>query len=145
MWYALGMSDYGQLFSTAFVERQRYQEAIDAAAVEIAADPLDPEPLFNRGRALVALGRFEQGTADLERAAALDAACSGMDAAHLDDCYFHSLRTWAIEAAESDKVRAMTILRRYLEFFPAGRHATDLAKWQDHFDGVQKPWVRETV
>jgi len=139
------MSSYGALFSTAHVERGRYQEAIDAADEEIAADALDPEPVFNRGRALVGLLRFEEGTADLERAATMDASSSGMETWHLDDCYFESLRIWALEVGERDKARAMEILRRYLAVFPTGRHAGDLAKWQDHFDGVVKPWIRETV
>jgi tetratricopeptide (TPR) repeat protein len=139
------MADYGKLFSTAHLERGRYDEAIRAADEEMALDAFDPEPVMNRGRALVGLGRFVEGIADLERATRLDASSSGVDAWFLDDCYFEALRTWAVEIAQEDKARAMEILRRYLEFYPAGRHAGDLAKWQDHFDGVVKPWARETV
>ena len=138
------MSDYGKLFSTEHVDRGRWDAATSAADEEIATDPFDPEPLFNRGRALLALERFDEGIAALERAATLDASGSGMDAWHLDDVTFEALRALAARVAEEDVARATAILRRYLVTYPEGRHVADIAKWEQHFGGVVKTWVKES-
>jgi tetratricopeptide (TPR) repeat protein len=128
---------YGQLPSTALVAAGRFDEAVAAAEAEAAAQPGDPEPLYNRGQALAGLGRFGEAAADYERALGLDASGSALDPDALDDELFFALRSDAVARRDSAP------LQRYLAILPAGRHVSDVPKWLDKLAGVEPVWYRD--
>jgi tetratricopeptide (TPR) repeat protein len=128
---------YGQLASTALVSAGRFDEAVAAAEAEAAAEPGDPEPLYNRGQALAGLGRFGEAAAAYERALGMDAGGSALDPDALDDELFFALRSDAVARADAAP------LRHYLTLLPAGRHAADVPKWLDKLAGVDAVWYRD--
>jgi tetratricopeptide (TPR) repeat protein len=128
---------YGQLHSTALVAAGRFEEAVAAAEAEAAAEPGDPEPLYNRGQALAGLGRFGEAAADYERAVGMDASGSALDPDALDDELFFALRSDAVARGDAAP------LRRYLAVLPAGRHVSDVPKWLDKLAGVDAVWYRD--
>jgi tetratricopeptide (TPR) repeat protein len=135
---------YGQLRSSKLCTDGRFEEAIAAATEEIAADPGEPEPLFNRGQALAGLERFAEAAADYEAALGMDASGSALDPETLDDELFFALRSEAVRtAAAGDRPGAIAILRRYQTLVPAGRHRDDVPKWIDKINGVETVWYRE--
>lgn len=128
---------YGQLRSGVLATAGRYEEAIEAATGEIAAQPDEPEPLFNRGQALAGLERFEAAAADYERALALDASESAVDPEAIDDELFFALRR------EAERQKDPAPLKRYLSVLPEGRHVADVGKWEDKIAGREVVWVRD--
>jgi tetratricopeptide (TPR) repeat protein len=133
---------YGQLFSTKLVADGRYEEALAETAREIAADPDDPEPRFNRGQALVGLERLEEAVASFEAALARDASDSALDPDVLDDELFDALRALAV-SCRADRGRAVAWLERYEALLPSGRHRSDVPKWVAHLDGKDPVWSRD--
>lgn len=133
---------YGALFSTQLVRDGRYAEAIETATREIAAQPDEPEALFNRGQALAGLERFEEAAADYQRALALDDSASAVDPESIDDELFFALRS-AAERRKTEPADAIRTLERYRQILPHGRHVDDIAKWRDSFNGVETVWIRE--
>jgi len=130
---------YGQLRSSALCSAGKFEEAMVAAEREMAAEPQDPEPVFNRGQALAGLERFGEAAADYERALALDAGETAFDRETADDELFFALRSEAVRLADAAP------LQRYLALLPAGRHVEDVRKWKDKLAGVETVWVRERV
>jgi tetratricopeptide (TPR) repeat protein len=135
---------YGVLFSSKLVSRGEFDEAIVKASEEIAASPDEPEPLFNRGQALVALGRFAEAVIDYEAALARDATASALDLETDDDELFFALRSLA-QSQKERPVEAIATIERYRAVLPAGRHLDDIKTWVDHINGVATVWVRERV
>lgn len=138
---------YGALFSTKLIGDGRFEQAIDATAREIAADADDPEPYFNRGRALAGLANWSQAVQSFQQALERDASASAVDPAEIDDELFFTLRQWAVAERDGhqDVARAVAVLDRYEALCPAGRHIADLDTWRDHLRGVEQVWVRERV
>jgi len=135
---------YGALASTELVAECKFQEAIDQATSEIAAQPAEPEAYFNRGQALAGLGRFDEAAADHERALGLDASASGLDPEAADDELFFALRNIAL--GQKDRpAEALATLERYRRVLPEGRHVEDLKTWADHINGIEVVWVRESA
>jgi tetratricopeptide (TPR) repeat protein len=130
---------YGQLRSSALCSAGKFDEAAAAAEREMAAEPEDPEPVFNRGQARAGLERFAEAAADYERALAMDAGESAFDRETADDELFFALRS------EAERRRDAAPLQRYLAVLPQGRHVDDVRKWQDKLAGVETVWVRERV
>jgi tetratricopeptide (TPR) repeat protein len=133
---------YGELLSRKLCSAGEFQDAIAAATAEIEADPGEPEAYFNRGQALAALGRYEEATADYQRALGMDASASALDPEAVDDELFFALRRQA-EGLAPDRVAATAALGRYLQILPAGRHVDDVPKWIDSLNGVEAVWVRD--
>ncbi|HVU49839.1 MAG TPA: tetratricopeptide repeat protein [Polyangia bacterium] len=133
---------YGQLRSRKLVTEERFEEAIAAAAAEIAADPAEPEAYFNRGQALAGEGRFAEAAADYERALRMDASASALDPEAVDDELFFALRRQA-EELKAAPVEAIAALGRYLEVLPEGRHVADVSKWIDKLSGREALWFRD--
>jgi tetratricopeptide (TPR) repeat protein len=133
---------YGQLRSRKLCAEGRFDEAVAAATAELAADPGEPESLFNRGQALAALERYEEAAADFVRALGMDASASALDPEAVDDELFFALRRQA-ERLSGDHVAAVTVLGRYLEVLPEGRHVDDVPKWIDKLSGKETVWFRE--
>jgi len=145
---------YGALFSTKLIADGRYDEAVETAHGEIAAAPDDPEPHFNRGRALAGLERWDAAVDDYARALQRDADASAVDPSEIDDELFFALRQWAVSERQQSQPaapqaddpalgRALAILDRYVTICPGGRHVADLDTWRDHLRGVETVWVRE--
>ena len=134
---------YGQLRSRKLCTEGRFDEAIEAAASEIAVEPGEPESFFNRGQALAGLERFAEAVADYERALRMDGSGSSLDPEAVDDELFFALRRQAETLAPSDRVAAVAVLGRYLEVLPEGRHVADVPKWIDKLNGKEVVWVRE--
>src|SRR6185369_8009847 len=103
---------YGQLPSSALCAAGKFEEAMAAAERESAAEPRDPEPLFNRAQALAGLERFAEAAADYERALALDSGESAFDRETADDELFFALRSEAVRLADPAP------LERYLAILP---------------------------
>ena len=103
---------YGQLRSGALYSAGHFEDAVAAATAEAAADPTDPEPLFNRGLALTGLERFLEAAADYERALAMDGSASTVDPEAVDDELFFALRSLAL-SQKGDPGRAHATLERY--------------------------------
>jgi tetratricopeptide (TPR) repeat protein len=135
---------YGALTSTKLVSEGRFEEAVTQATKEIGANPADPEILFNRGQALVGLGRFQDAVQDYQAALALDGSESALDPACLDDEFFFALRELAV-SLKADQALAAATLARYRELLPHGRHVDDVNKWLEHLRGVETVWVRDRV
>jgi tetratricopeptide (TPR) repeat protein len=135
---------YGQLRSRKLCAEGRFEEAIEAAASEIAVEPGEPESFFNRGQALAGLERFPEAVADYERALRMDASGSSLDPEAVDDELFFALRRQA-ETLAADLAAAVAILGRYLEILPEGRHVADVPKWIDKLSGKEVVWTRERV
>jgi tetratricopeptide (TPR) repeat protein len=135
---------YGALASTELLADGNFHEAIARASAEIANDPGDPEPYFNRGQAHAGLGQFEQAANDYQRALAMDASASGVDAEAVDDELFFALRSMAV-ARKDRPAEALAALDRYRQVLPEGRHLDDIKTWADHINGVEVVWVRETA
>jgi len=135
---------YGQLRSRKLCAEGRFEEAIEAAASEIAVEPGEPECFFNRGQALAGLERYAEAVADYERALRMDASASALDPEAVDDELFFALRRQA-ETLATDDVAAVAILGRYLEILPEGRHVADVPKWIDKLRGKEVVWTREKV
>ena len=133
---------YGALFSTQLIRDGRFSEAIETATREIATQPDEPEAFFNRGQALVGLDRFEEATADYQRALALDDSASSVDPETIDDELFFALRS-AAERRKAEPAAAVEVIERYRKILPHGRHLDDIAKWRDAFNGVETVWYRE--
>ncbi|MBC8132931.1 MAG: tetratricopeptide repeat protein [Deltaproteobacteria bacterium] len=138
---------YGSLFSTKLIADGRFQEAVETAEREIATAPHDPEPYFNRGRALAGLERWEAAVEDYTGALQRDADASAVDPAEIDDELFFALRQWAVSERDQSKdvPRALAVLDRYQGICPQGRHTADLDTWRDHLRGVETVWIRERV
>jgi tetratricopeptide (TPR) repeat protein len=138
---------YGSLFSTQLITDARYEEAVETAGREIATAPGDPEPYFNRARALAGLERWDAAVLDYERALRQDLEPSAIDPAEIDDELFFALRQWAVSLRDQHKdlPGAIAVLDRYATICPAGRHLEDLDTWRDHLRGVERVWVRERV
>jgi tetratricopeptide (TPR) repeat protein len=130
---------YGQLRSSALAGAGRFEEAIAAATDEIAAEPGEPEPLFNRGLALAGLERFAEAADDYERALRMDMTGSALDPDAVDDELFFALRSEAVRRADAAP------LRRYLAVLPAGRHVADVPRWIDKLAGIDAVWYRDKV
>jgi tetratricopeptide (TPR) repeat protein len=128
---------YGALRSAALCAAGNFEEAIAAAAAEIAGDPGEPEAYFNRGQALAGLERFAEAAAEYERALGMDLGASALEAEAVDDELFFALREQAARSGDPAP------LRRYLAILPEGRHAADVPKWLDKLAGVEPVWVRE--
>jgi tetratricopeptide (TPR) repeat protein len=135
---------YGQLRSRKLCAEGRFEEAVAAAAAEIAAEPREPECFFNRGQALAGLERYAEAVADYERALRMDASASALDPEAVDDELFFALRREA-ERLSADRVAAVAVIGRYLELLPEGRHVADVPKWIDKLNGVETVWFRERV
>jgi tetratricopeptide (TPR) repeat protein len=133
---------YGQLRSAKLCAEGLFEEAVAAAAAEIAAEPHEPEPHFHRGQALAALEQFAEAAAAYQKALSMDASASALDPEAVDDELFFALRRQA-EALAGNRVEAVAALGRYLEILPAGRHVEDVAKWIDAFEGRQQVWYRD--
>src|SRR3954451_21783763 len=88
MRYPPGPMSYGQLRSRKLCSEGRFEDAVAAAAAEIAADPTEPESFFTRGQALPGLERYREAVADYERALRMDPSTSGLDPEALDDELF---------------------------------------------------------
>lgn len=138
---------YGVLFSTKLITDGRFEEALEAGSREIAMAPEDPEPHYNRGRALAGLQRWSAAADSYALALQRDAAASAVDPAEIDDELFFALRQWAIAERDQtrDVPRALELLDRYLVICPGGRHVADLDTWRDHLRGVETVWVRDRV
>ena len=135
---------YGALASTELVTACNFEAAIEQATQEITAQPAEPEAYFNRGQALVGLGRFAEAADDYERALSLDASASGLDPEAADDELFFALRNAAV--AQKDRPEeARATLERYRRILPRGRHLDDIQKWVNHVNGVETVWVRESA
>jgi tetratricopeptide (TPR) repeat protein len=135
---------YGALASTQLVAACNFEGAIAQASAEIAAQPDEPEAYFNRGQALVGLGRFAEAAADYEHSLSLDASASGLDPEAADDELFFALRNVAVSQKDRPD-EAKATLERYRRVLPAGRHLDDIQKWANHIDGVEEVWVRESA
>jgi tetratricopeptide (TPR) repeat protein len=133
---------YGQLRSRKLCAEGRFEEALEAAAAELKADPGEPEAHFNRGQALAGLERFEEAAAEYERALAMDGSASAFDPEAADDELFFALRRQA-ETLAADKARAVEVLGRYLTVLPTGRHVDDVGKWIDKLSGKEAVWYRD--
>jgi hypothetical protein len=72
----------------------------------------------------------------------MDASASALDPEAVDDELFFALRRQA-ETATADHVAAVTILGRYLELLPEGRHVADVSKWLDKLAGKETVWFRD--
>src|SRR5437870_448213 len=101
MRYYSASMPYGQLRSSALCGAGRFDEAMAAAEREMAAEPQDPEPLFNRGQALAGLERFAEAADDYERALALDGGESAFDRETADDELFFALRSEAVRRSDA--------------------------------------------
>ena len=135
---------YGSLFSSKMIGEGRFEEAVQAAAGEIEAQPSDPEAYFNRAQALAGLERFAEAIPDYERALSLDPRESSLDPEIVDDELFFALRSLA-STRKADPTAAIAIIERYRAILPQGRHLDDIAKWTDSFNGVETVWYRERV
>jgi tetratricopeptide (TPR) repeat protein len=135
---------YGQLRSRKLCAEGLFDEAVAAAAAEIALEPGEPESFFNRGQALAGLERYAEAAADYERALRMDASASALDPEAVDDELFFALRREA-ERLTADRVAAISVLGRYLEILPEGRHVDDVPKWIDKLNGVEPVWFRDRV
>jgi tetratricopeptide (TPR) repeat protein len=133
---------YGQLRSRKLCSEGRFEEAVIAADAEMASDPTEPEVHFNRGQALAGLERYEEAVADYVRALRMDGSASTLDPEAVDDELFFALRRQAEQQA-ADHIAAVTILGRYLEILPEGRHVTDVSKWLDKLAGKETVWFRD--
>jgi tetratricopeptide (TPR) repeat protein len=133
---------YGQLRSRKLCAEGRFEEALAAADVELAANPSEPEAHFNRGQAFAGLERFEEAAAEYQQALAMDASASALDPEAADDELFFALRRQA-ETLAADKARAVEVLGRYLTILPAGRHVDDVGKWIDKLNGKEAVWYRD--
>jgi tetratricopeptide (TPR) repeat protein len=134
--------EYGQLHSTKLCAAGQFEEALEAAARELAVDPAEPEAWFNRGQALAGLDRFEEAAAAYERALGMDASASALDPETVDDELFFVRRRQA-EHLAGDRDAAIAAVRGYLAVLPAGRHVGDVARLIDKLNGVETTWVRE--
>jgi tetratricopeptide (TPR) repeat protein len=144
MRYPRGPMGYGQLRSKKLCTEGSFEEAIAAAGAEIAAEPDEPEPYFNRGQALAGLERFAEAAENYERALSMDGSASALDPEAVDDELFFALRRQA-EGLVSDRGKAVAILGRYLEILPEGRHVDDVPKWIDKLNGKEAVLVRERI
>ncbi len=133
---------YGALLSTKLVGEGKYEAAIAQATRELGLQPDEPEAVFNRAQAKVALGQLPEAIADFELALSMDCSGSNLDPSAVDDELFDALRNLAV-AQKDDRDTALATLQRYVATLPAGRHVDDIAKWTDHIRGVQTVWVRE--
>ena len=126
---------YGQSFATRLLAQGREAEALVEAEKAVAREPEAPEPVVDRAQVHLAMERFAEGIADLERALVLDRAAPALDDGLFDDLLFTSLLAWAQKVAPRDLAEATRILARYGVILPAGSHAKDAADWTRRLRG----------
>ena len=134
---------YGQSFALKHLSDGRYDEALAEADKQIAADPKDPEPVLDRAQILMALERFEDTVAEVERALELDRAAEVLDDSVVDDTLFSTLVAWGRTVADSDPKRAAALFDIYKKLVPQGVHKGEAAEWARRFQGERRMWVKE--
>ena len=133
---------YGQSFALKHLQEGRYQEALAAADQAAALDAEDPEPVLDRAQILLAMDRFEDAVAAIERTVRLDEAAHICDDMVVDDTLFSALVGWGRQVAPSDRERAVTLMRRYATIFPRGIHQGEAEEWMRRFRGQVETWVK---
>jgi tetratricopeptide (TPR) repeat protein len=136
---------YGMSFAAELMEKGKYEEAIDAAAIAIAADTPNPQPLADRAAAYDYLERYAEAVADLEKALALNAAAPVVDQDDLDDAFFSALVGAAKVDAETSVEAGVALLARYPQVLPAGRHVKDSDDWRRRLRGELKSLLDKTT
>ena len=125
--------NYGTSFAAKLISQEKYEEAIEAASKDAVKDPADPQPVYERGVACSALGRYADAVADLERAIELDREEAMLETDFVDDALFGALLGEA--RASKDVAFGVARLERYRALFPRGRHAADVDLWSGRLRG----------
>jgi len=136
---------YGMSFAAELMEKGNYEEAIDAATAAMEARKDNPEPFADRAAAYDYLERYAEAVADLEKALALNAAAPVIDQDDLDDAFFSALVSASKIEAETSVAAAVTLLARYGQVLPAGRHVRDSEDWRKRFRGELKSLLDKTT
>ena len=138
-------SNYGGSFAQRLIDEGRFEEAIAAAAKDVARDGEDPEPLVDRATALVGLSRYGEAVLDLDRALQLDQAAQVLETDFVDDTYFAAILGDARALQGKSASEAVARLNRYREVFPRGRHIRDLDRHAAQLRGEKdhSPIVKE--
>lgn len=130
--------NYGRSFASKLIDDERYEEALVAGTEAEQRDPLDPEPVLDRARALLALRRWTDAATEVERAMSVDRAAGLLETDLVDDTFFQALLGEARMVAGSDLARALDQLARYAKVLPSGRHLTDAQTWGGRLRGEGK-------
>ncbi|MEO6953151.1 MAG: hypothetical protein ABI321_15225 [Polyangia bacterium] len=131
--------NYGRSFAAKLIEDERFEEALVAGTEAEQRDRLDPEPILDRARALLALERWTDAVDEVERAMKLDEEAGGiLETDLVDDTVFQALLGEARMVASSDLSRALAQLTRYGKVMPSGRHLADVQTWSGRLRGEGK-------
>ena len=130
--------NYGKSFASKLIDDERYEEALVAGTEAEQRDPLDPEPVLDRARALLALHRWLDAAREVERAMAVDEAAGLLETDLVDDTLFQALLGEARSVAGTDLPRALEQLGRYGKVLPSGRHLADAQTWSGRLRGEGK-------
>lgn len=137
------MSLYGVTFAQKLLQHGEFQQALEAATKHKAQDPSDPEPWYDRARALAGLGHYEDAVAEFLRALELDREAQVLPDGDVDDHLFSTLLAWAQGLAEGRAEEKVAILGRYRAALPGGTHAAEIDEWAQRFRGLLKTtWVK---
>ena len=133
---------YGQSFAMKHLNEGRLEEALAETDKAIALDAEDPEPVLERAQVLLAMNRYEEAVAAIERTLRLDQVARIVDDMAVDDTLFSALVGWGQELAKSDVAAAVALLGRYREIFPQGIHHDEALEWGRRFRGQVETWVK---
>ena len=143
---------YGRSKAAILIEQGKYEEAVAEATRDMARDPTDPQPPFERAQALGYLARHFEAVTDFEQAITLDAKAGALDTDALDDAYFSALLSAAKQEATSmvgpgvgpGVDTGVKRLGRYAAIMPAGSHHKDASDWQKRLRGeLKSEFVKE--
>ncbi len=135
---------YGSTRAATLLRLGKFEEAIAAATEDFAREDDNPEHLFERARAAVALERFDDALADLDKALALDEEAAVLDRDEVDDAYFSALLAAARKTAARAPEEGVAQLQRYGKVWPAGSHGRDVVEWTRRLRGeVRTAWTKE--
>ena len=137
--------NYGRSFAAKLIEDEKYEEALVAGTEAEKRDPLDPEPILDRARALLALERWTDSADEIVRAMKLDEAAGILETDLVDDTVFQALLGEARMVNGTDLPRALAQLQRYVAIMPSGRHLADVKTWSGRLrgEGKKDPIVKE--
>jgi tetratricopeptide (TPR) repeat protein len=133
---------YGQSFAMKYLGEGKLEEALAEADQASSQDPADPEPVLERAQVLLAMSRYPDVVAAIERALELDRAVRIIDDMTVDDTLFSALVGWGQQLAQSDVPAALEVLARYRALLPAGIHHGEADDWSRRFRGQVETWVK---
>jgi len=132
-------------FAAELNEKGDYEEALDAAAKDIAARPANPEGYADRAAAYDGLERYAEAAADLEQAIVLNRATRVLLLDDLDDAFFSALVGAAQVEAATSVDAGVARLARYTEILPSGRHVAEASDWRKRIRGELKSLLDKTT